>query len=378
MTEIKEKLIKIYLKGTIFRAYIEKKEIIPIEIKLKKITQKELQENYSKTLKHIEKLKESKFPLVYKEFYFKALGKQILPTTVTFKNLNEYLESIDKLQEYKTFIMIYENIINYYPKLKELFYKKPFLILEYKDIWDKLLLVVDFFINNSHPNVYIRELSIKDIDTKFIENHKKIIDTLLSCIKETTPLNSLSNYAFEKKYHLKYPLATVRFRILDSKLYIHGLSDISATSKEFATLKIECKKVFIVENKITFLSFFDMENSIIIFGGGYGLSALKECKWLQEKELYYWGDIDEDGFAILSQIRGYFPKIRSIFMDEKTIEKFKHLKVKHNVKKSNRILDNLTKDENEVYKKLQNDFYGKNFRLEQERIPFDYIKKFLQ
>ncbi len=172
------------------------------------------------------------------------------------------------------------------------------MIIEYKKIWDRLLLVVDYFLNNAYPNLYIRELSMEDVDTKFIENHKKIIDTLLSYIKETTPLNSLANYAFEKKYHLKYPLATIRFRILDRELYIQGLSDLSLTSKEFKSLKIDCKKVFIIENKITFLSFFDIKDSIVIFGGGYGLVALKNCKWLREKELYYWGDIDEDGFAI--------------------------------------------------------------------------------
>ncbi len=378
MTEIREKLTKIYLKGAIFRAYIEKKEIIPIELKLKKITQKELQENYSKTFKYIEKLKYSKLPIVYKEFSFKALGKQMLPVSIAFEDLDEFLRYIGKLYEYETFIEFYDKITKLHPKLKELFLKKPFMIIEYEKIWDKLLLVVDFFINNTYPNIYIRELSIKDIDTKFIEKHKKIIDILLSYIKETTPLNSLSNYAFEKKYYLKYPLATIRFRILDRELYIQGLSDISLTSKEFESLKIECKKVFIIENKITFLSFFDIKDSIVIFGGGYGLLALKNCKWLREKELYYWLDIDEDGFAMLSQIRGYFSKITSIFMDEKTINNFKHLKVRHNIKSSNKILHHLTKEENEVYKKLQNNFYGDNFRLEQERIPFDYIRKFLQ
>ncbi len=61
-------------------------------------------------------------------------------------------------------------------------------------------------------------------------------------------------------------------------------------------------------------------------------------------------------------------------MDEKTINDFKHLKVKHNINRSNKTLNNLTKEENEVYKKLQNGFYADNFRLEQERIPFYYIK----
>ncbi|HIP02527.1 MAG TPA: hypothetical protein EYG75_03335 [Campylobacterales bacterium] len=128
-----------------------------------------------------------------------------------------------------------------------------------------------------------------------------------------------------------------------------------------------------IENKITFLSFFEHKDSIIIFGQGYGISVLKDCTWLKGKEIYYWGDIDTDGFAILSQIRGYFPQIHSIFMNHETIEVFKDRAVKH---KNNKqvLLKNLTEEENIIYERLNQDFYGENFRLEQERIPFDFIK----
>ncbi len=133
-------------------------------------------------------------------------------------------------------------------------------------------------------------------------------------------------------------------------------------------------RIFIIENKITFLSFFEIEDSIAIFGSGYKVSALKDAKWLQEKEIYYWGDIDLDGFAILSQLRSYFPNAKSFLMNEETIEKFKDLSVEYIPKNVYRELENLILEEKRVYKRLQNDFYGKNFRLEQERLPFSYVR----
>ena len=372
MNYVVGKIEKAYANGMFFKAYISEEEIFPFKIKIKKITQKELQENFLNIKKDIQKLKDLGLFLEYKEFDFKTLGRQILPICVKFDDVNAVLKFLKKEKEYKRFVFLYEKTVGMYPSLKELFFKNPFLILKYEVVWERILKVVEFFIKNPNPQIYIREICIKDVDTKFIEKHKKPIDTLLSSILHKKTLSSLSDFAFEKKYGLRYPLAQVRFRILDERLYIAGLSDLSLTCKEFAKLECGCKKVFIVENKITFLSFFDLKDSIVVFGSGYGLSVLKTADWLRDKEIYYWGDIDEDGFAILSQLRGYFKNVKSFLMDEKTIEKFKSLSIEHNLKPKNREVLNLTKEEKLVYDRLRSDFYGKNFRLEQERIPFDY------
>ena len=373
---MKQKLEKFYTRGDIFKSYIASYDILPISIKLKRVTQKDISQNYTTIQKELKKLKELKLPLVYKEFSFKSIGVQKLPVEVRFENLEEYLSFIGKFDEYEKFKETYQNIVKKYPSLKELFLKKPFWILDYHDKWERILRVVDFMIENQTPDCYIRELSIKDVDTKFIEKHKKLLDNLLSNILQKEPLKSLSDFSFEKKYGFKYPLSQVRLRILDSKYFINGLSDLTLNIKEFEKLDLDIKRVFIIENKVTFLSFFDIKNSIVIFGSGYKISLLKSVEWLKNKDIIYWGDIDEDGFAILSNLRGYFPQIKSIMMDIQTIEKFIHLKVHYNKKSATKEkLSNLTKDEMLVYERLKNDFYAKNFRLEQERIPFEYVKR---
>jgi hypothetical protein len=197
----------------------------------------------------------------------------------------------------------------------------------------------------------------------------------LSNILQTIPLATIGDHSFELKYQLKYSLPQVRFRILDEDLYICGLSDITLCIDEFEKLQIDCQKVYIVENKITTLSFPAIKNSIVIFGSGYSVGVLKKTQWLQNKEIFYWGDIDIDGFAILSQVRGYFPHTKSICMDEDTIKSFKQKAIKN---RSNKypILDNLDDNESIVYERLINDFYGKDFRLEQEMIPLEYFYYF--
>jgi len=95
---------------------------------------------------------------------------------------------------------------------------------------------------------------------------------------------------------------------------------------------------------------------------------LQNTKWLKDKEIFYWGDIDSDGFAILSQIRGYFPQIKSIFMDQSVFDKFSNFIVEYKSKVTNKKLEYLTNDELKLYSSLSNK------RLEQERLPFEFIK----
>ena len=162
---------------------------------------------------------------------------------------------------------------------------------------------------------------------------------------------------------------------MDDSLNINGLSDITLPIDEFEKLHIVCDSIFIVENKITMLAFPQAKKSLVIFGSGYGVGILKNVEWLRSKKIYYWGDIDRDGFAILSQIRGHFSHVKSIMMDKESIANFKNLAVTDS--KTGlylTTLQHLTQDEEEIYQQV----YETKFRLEQERIDFSYMKKIIK
>jgi len=330
-------------------------------------------------LKEAQNLETLPLKILYKTYEFKSVGTQKFPIEIIFESQEVLLKFINKKDEFDLFLLNYKKITQIYPALKTVIAKKPKMVLENLAIWEKLLDICDFFIKHPRPNIYIRALAIRGVDTKFVEKNRAIIDTLLATVLDDSAFDNsilnLGNYGFEKKYFLKYPLPTVRFRILDDKLILLNLSDLSVTVEEFKQLHIACENVFIVENKITTLSFPPLENSIVIFGSGYGVKVLKDVLWLQNKNIYYWGDIDPDGFAILSQARGYFKQIKSLFMTYEVIEEFSQFSVETERRCSMKILANLTEEEQVIYERLENDFYGKNFRLEQERIPFDYVLK---
>ncbi|MEA3228607.1 MAG: DUF3322 domain-containing protein, partial [Campylobacterota bacterium] len=298
--EIFQKVLKIYTSGKVWKDFIVSENLFPLEIKLKKVKQIDIRDNYSQLIKELNSLKKEVFEMEYQEFHFKSLGTQKLPIVIHFRERKDFLSYISKEREFEEFVSLYQHIVLKYPLLKTTLLEKPSVILENSTRWDKLFLVYDFFIKTPQVNIYIRELNIEGIDTKFIERNRKILDSFLTILLDRKDykeeIKTLSNYGFEKKYFFKYPQPLIRFRILDTTQTIGGLSDISTPVNEFKSLELLSKNIFIVENKITTLSFPPLKNSTVIFGSGYGVEVLKNVDWLEDKNIFYWGDIDSDGF----------------------------------------------------------------------------------
>jgi hypothetical protein len=244
--------------------------------------------------------------------------------------------------------------------------------MEYADVWQRILAVCAYFVQHPQPYCYIRQLDITGVDTKFIENYKGLLSELLNRILPETAykadITGLTNNGFERRYGLRYDPPTCRFRILDKRLALHGLTDLTLTVPEFKRLNLAVKTVFITENKINGLAFPDFPDAIVIFGLGYSVDVLAEIQCLQTATVYYWGDLDTHGFAMLSRLRGYFPQLTSLLMDESTLEAFQSLWGKE-PKSSTANLGNLTPDENKVFQQLKT----QGIRLEQERIAFNSL-----
>jgi len=90
----------------------------------------------------------------------------------------------------------------------------------------------------------------------------------------------------------------------------------------FVSLSPAVSRVFITENEINYLAFPSVSDSLLIFGTGYGFDVLAQAAWLVCCQVYYWGDIDTHGFAILDQLRANLPHAQSLLMDRATLLAF--------------------------------------------------------
>lgn len=372
--EISKKLTTLYNRAEHLTAYLNQREFT-ITIKFKRVSEKEIETNFIEVRNWIEALDKSPFEVEFQEVAYRSLGRQRMPSILTM-NQEDFLHHLSKVKAFEKHLSLVDKTLLAFPQTKGFLQTRAKLLMEYDEVWEQLLKVCDYFVAHPQPNKYIRALDIAGVDSKFIEQHRMILDRLLSTILEPKQfdgsITKLMQHGFEKKYGLKYDLPTIRFRILDEALTIQNMSDITLPLNEFKRLELACRKVYITENKINGLSFPMVKGAMVLFGLGYGVESLKEVKWLRDRELFYWGDIDTHGFAILSQIRGYFSHVHSLLMDKEVINRYTHLAVEESrVKRFLGELGHLTKEEQEIFKGLKDDVYGKAFRLEQERISLN-------
>ena len=254
------------------------------------------------------------------------------------------------------------------------------------DDWPKLLEFVCWRQQHADPGIYLRQVCLPGIDSKFIERHRgvlsQLLDRTLAADQIRPHLSGMKH--FEARYGFHSKPERIRFRLLHPQqnpqmtLLPGADHDISVTAADFKTLDqhpglIErLKRVFITENEINFLAFPAQHNSLVIFGAGYGFEALAQAAWLSSVIIYYWGDIDTHGFAILDQLRGKFPHVQSLLMDERTLIAHREF---WGVDKSpeSRVLQHLTADEQTLYQALIHNHHQTHLRLEQEKIHFDDV-----
>lgn len=342
----------------------------PIEIPCDKKASDTIAE-YQKEFNDIRSLsKEVKgygYTIHWKTVKTKMLGTQGLPSKIKFETAEDFERFLQKVKEVDVFRKNVALIKGRFPKLQCWIEKYPLKVIDNSEYWSDILKVLDYFSKNPQPQLYIRELPI-EVHTKFIEQHKALIGELLDIvIKEYINTNEKE---FEKRYNLRYDEPTVRMRLLDrtlAKKLFYGLDDITIPISLFLKLRIPISKVYIVENKVNFLTFPLIPNSIVIWGKGYGVASIKESELLKSTELIYWGDLDAQGFEILSQFRSYFGQVKSLLMDKATFDNYFEkecgIPSKINVKL------NLTTEEEELYQYIK----VNNYRLEQEKIPQRYV-----
>lgn len=153
-----------------------------------------------------------------------------------------------------------------------------------------------------------------------------MLRSLLDTILPESAINS-EEKTFEKRYGLKIAEPLIRIRFLDTSLaYNKILTDISIPLTTFSRLNCPCKRLFVTENKMNFLTLPQLPDSIALWsGGGFNVSYLKDIPWLKNVQSFYWGDLDAQGLQILNQFRSYYPSTISLLMNWGTFHRYTHL-----------------------------------------------------
>jgi hypothetical protein len=374
--DIRNRVRREWDNGRILAAMLGGEPVFPLRIPLKKPNSQALSAQFELARQWIAGLAAATgFKLEWREFNHPQLGRNRIPVAAIVESERDGLALIGKQRDAARFRALAETIATAYPALVFWLKKRPLTVLDQAERWPRLLAVLDWVAAHPRSGIYLRQIDAAGVDTKFIERHRGLLGEMLDILLVPEAIDAQFSGAngFERRYGFKPKPVQVRFRFLDQGLRIQGLSDLAVTSDEFARLALPVRRVFITENEINFLAFPDVPYSLVLFGSGYGFDHLAQAAWLRSTEIYYWGDLDTHGFAILDQLRNKFPAAHSLLMDRATLLEHKDFWGSEE-RPTARDLERLRSDEVALYDDLRFNRIAPSLRLEQERIGFAWVE----
>jgi hypothetical protein len=253
--------------------------------------------------------------------------------------------------------------------------RRPLGVLANADRWSRLVRSATWMAQPpADGSVYLREVPIPGVDTKFIELNRTVLAELIDELVPDRADRAFPPNRFAQRYGFAVKPTLVRLRSLDPCRPLYpGVTDLTVRANEFAAAAPDAGTAFIIENDITFLAFPEVADAVALFGGGFAVSSVAPLPWLQGRRVIYWGDIDTHGFVALDRLRAFVPQAESLLMDEETLLTHRGQWVREDVQ-ATAVLSHLTPSESSLYRALQTNDHGDHVRLEQERVQYTAIE----
>lgn len=248
----------------------------------------------------------------------------------------------------------------------------PVKALRLAAAWGSLLATVRWIDERQVAGMYLRQVDVPGVDTKFIGRHRGVLAELLDLQLDPDRIDPKAP-DFEGRFGFRRKPGYVRFRSAAGR---SAYTELTVRAEEFTEGPFGITRVFVVENEVTYLAFPLPEDAIVISGGGYAVPVLESLGWLAGLDIVYWGDIDTHGFAILDRLRRVYPHVRSILMDRATLLAHRDQWVTE-PSPLTAGLGHLDPVELNLYTDLVAGAFGPAVRLEQERISFAALERAL-
>jgi hypothetical protein len=383
--DIRAQVQRLWDRGRILGARLAGEPLFPLPVRSSRPDARELSDRFAEAREWIRELEAGSkerlgagYEIVWAETNHRQLGVNRVPQSFVVPSEADGLALIGKRRPAEIFAHLVQTTRETIPALVPWIAKRPMSLLEHASDWERILAVVSWFSAHPRSGLYARQIDVPGVHSKFIESHRRVLAELLDLALPPSAIDpqAIGAQAFEQRYGLLTKPALIRFRILDDRLRIHGLDDLATPAAQFAQLEQPVRRVFITENEINGLAFPAVPDSLIVFGLGYGLERLAQVPWLKGREVFYWGDIDTHGFAILDSLRAFLPNARSFLMDRETLLAHPSLWIDEPAP-CDKDLARLTALEAALYQDLRTDRLGKRVRLEQERVAFGYLQQAL-
>ncbi len=211
----------------------------------------------------------------------------------------------------------------------------------------------------------LRLLSGYGVDTKFVERHETLLRRLLDTrFADAASEQGLLNFldALDEKDHWLLVRSLSEGLLPSQRLRI--------TSAELAQTALPATRILLIENERCEHLLPPLRDCIAVLGAGFDLAWLAG-QALEGKQLYYWGDLDTWGLAMLARARQLRPNLQALMMTQEVFTDYADFAVSEPQRAGDFDQSYLAADEQALLLDLQQ---RKKGRLEQEFIPIQRVQ----
>lgn len=377
--DLKSQLFRLWERGELPRLLVTGATGFPLRLVLKAPNSSEVSDQFEAVRGWTAELATAPhIRIEWREVRHRIQGVQRLPEQVWVDTMDDALTLLGKRRDAERLSQLAEATRAAMPALLPWLAKRPLQAIDLTGEWSRLLAVAQWLVEHPRPRIYLRQVDVPGVHSKFIEAHRAVMSELLDLAlpEETRPGDQASVGQFARRFGFLDKPTRIRFRVLDERLRLLPggavRPDVTLDADSFASLDVPVTRVFVTENETNFLAFPAAGEAIVIFGAGYGWDALAAAHWLRHCAIHYWGDIDTHGFAILDQLRGHFDHVSSFLMDRETLKAHEP----HWGEEPDQVLHDLLRlgaQERALFDDLRDNRIRKNLRLEQERVGFQWV-----
>ena len=357
----------------------------PIEISLKVPTDQQARDNLGHFHAFFKAWKDFAYPelVEWQERQYRQLSEQRVPVKLrifSLQQLTELLETeqqlenwLDKISSFlqQSFVhdrhqhRLFQTLIHHLEQIERYSQQE----------WQWLIQLIEQLKPNMGAGLYLRALPLSAVNTKFLEQNLLLTEVICNVLYDDEIVLAGGLLAWLDCLDSPKGWLTIKPVCPNVQEKLGGLPVFQLSTEVLDQFELPAERIIVVENIQSGLACPNLENSIVVCGGGKNISWMN-AKWLQHKQVFYWGDIDSEGLNILSMVRQKIPHVIALMMDEATVLQFQN----HMVDEPDSIFSEpqyLTADELKLFHDLRAQTF-KNRRLEQERISVDWVHRYLE
>jgi hypothetical protein len=176
--ELRAQVNALWSKGRLLASLVNAGDLFPLRLALKTPSSTELSERFdevrawSRALQDAEGTERQRgYRLVLREVRHRVIGNNAVPAQAWIDTLDDALRLIGKGREASRFEQLVAQTRSAQPTLLGWVEQYPLRALEHADAWPQLLAIVGWLQAHPRPGVYLRQVDLPGIHSKFIEAH---------------------------------------------------------------------------------------------------------------------------------------------------------------------------------------------------------------